>query len=382
MAAAPVLFMDHSAALGGAERILLLLLECLDHDRFLPHLVAPPGALATAARQVGVIVHEIPLARLRGAPLAPWRLARTMVPLVQLMRHEHIALVCAHSARASVYGAAAAALARRPFLWHLHEAGPPGMYRRLMCMCCDAAIAVSAAVGVYVPCRRKLRVIHNGIRVLDFADDARDRAVRLRKAWGVPPTALLIGQIARFQPWKGQRDVIAAAELLLRDHPDVYVAIVGSDLFGDAAAYERELKARVEQRGLSQRVLFTGHQEDIRAVLSAIDILVHASANEPFGTVLLEAGAAGRPIVAYESGGVPEALTCDETALLVPQGDWAGLAAGLSRLVVNPELARRLGEAARVIVRQRFDIRRMVDEVQEVLGSVVDRGTSRTAARR
>jgi glycosyltransferase involved in cell wall biosynthesis len=371
MPAATILFMDHAAALGGAERILLLVMAGLDRDRFVPQLVAPPGLLATAACQRGVATHEMPLPRLSGEPTAPWRLARAALPLARLIRRERIAVVSSHSVRASVYGAVAATLARRPLLWYLHEPGPSSLYRRFLCAASDAAVAVSAAVADQVACSRKMRVIHNGIRWQDFAGDHRERATRLRAAWGVPGDAVLIGQVARLQPWKGQRDVLAAAAILLRERSDVYFAIVGGDVFGDAAHYERELRAEVVRRGFAHRVLFTGHQEDIPAVLGALDILVHASSGEPFGTILLEAGAARLPIAAYESGGVTEVLTHQVSALLVAQGDRAGLAAALLRLIAQPDLRRALGEAAHATVRERFDVRRMVRDVQDVLGPLV-----------
>jgi glycosyltransferase involved in cell wall biosynthesis len=370
MPAVPILFMDHAAALGGAETILLLLLEGLDRNRFVPHLAAPPGALAAAARQRGVATHEMPLPRLGGEPAAPWRLARAVLPLARLVWRERIAVVSPHSVRASLYAAPAAMLTRRPLLWYLHEPGPSGFYHRLLCARSTAAVAVSAAVAEQVACSRAIRVIHNGIRWQDYAGDHRERAMRLRALWGVPSAAVLVGQVARLQPWKGQRDVLAAAELVLRARPDVYFAIVGGDIFGDAVHYERELRAEVVRRNLAH-VLFTGQQEDIRAVLGALDILVHASDRESFGTILLEAGAAGLPIAAYDSGGVAEALIHEVSALLVPQGDRAGLAAALLRLVAQPGLARRLGQAARTTVREEFDVRRMVNDVQGVLAGLV-----------
>jgi len=363
--------MDHAAALGGAERILLLLMEGLDRDRFAPHLVAPRGPLGAAARQRGVITHEMALPRLGGEPTAPWRLARAALPLARLMRRECIAVVSPHSVRASVYAATAITLARRPLLWYMHEPGPPGLYRRWLNARSAVAVAVSFAVADQMACSRKLRVIHNGIRWQDFAADHRESAARLRSLWGVPGDAVLIGQAARLQPWKGQREVIAAAEILLRERPDVYIAIVGGDVFGDAVHYERELKAEVVRRGLAHRVLLTGHHEDIPAVLGALDVVVHASSGEPFGTILLEAGAARLPIVAYESGGVAEVLTHEVNALLVRQGDRAGLAAALLRLVAQPDLGRALGQAAHARVRQHFDVRRMVQDVQDVLQVLV-----------
>jgi len=364
MPAVPLLFVDHATALGGAENILLLLLEHLDRDRFVPHLAASPGLLAAAGRARGVTVHEMPLGRLRGEATAAWRFARAVRRLVQVIRRERCALICANSMRASLYAAAAAKLTRRPLLWHVHEIFAPGPYVRLMSGLCAGAIAVSASAAKPLRCAAKVRVIHNGVRPDDFAGDHRERAARLR-------AATLVGQVARLQPWKGQRDVIAAAEVVVSRRPNVYVAIIGGDIFGDAAAYEAELKRSVARCGLSDRIRLTGHQTDIRATLAALDIFVNASVDEPFATVLLEASAAALPIVAYASGGVPEAIVDGETGVLVPPGDHARLAAALLELIADPCRARALGEAARDNVHTRFDIRRMAGDVQEVLAALV-----------
>ncbi len=378
VASLPILYVDHAEALGGAENILLLLLGQLDRGRFSPHLATQPGRLADQARARRVIVHEMPLPRLRGVLRAPGRLARGVAALTRIVRRERVAVICSNSARASLYAAVAARLTHRPLLWHVHEVLASGVYTRLMCALSDVAIAVSAAVAARLPCTPKVRVIHNGVRPEDFGDRP-EHAGRLRATWGVPPGAVLVGHVARLQPWKGQRDVVAAAALLLQQLPDTYFAVIGGDIFGDAAAYEKELKAIVAQRGLSHRVILTGHQADMPAVFSAIDIVVHASRHEPFATVLLEAGAAGRPVVAYADGGVPEAIVHDETGVLVRPGDPAALAAALAGLVRNPERARALGAAARVRVCARFDIRRMACEVEEVLLHLVDGAAGQTS---
>jgi glycosyltransferase involved in cell wall biosynthesis len=211
------------------------------------------------------------------------------------------------------------------------------------------------------------------VRTADFALLPKDRAAALRRRWGVPADATLVGQVARLQPWKGQRDVIAAAEVLLRDRPDLYVVIVGGDVFGDAVAYERALRADVSERGLDGRVVFAGHVTDIVAVLGALDVMVHASPAEPFGTILLEAAAAGVPIVAYDGGGVPELLADEVTALLVPAGDWHALSGGIVRLVDDRRLARALAARAQVTVQRWFDVRPWVRDVQALLLEVAAR---------
>ncbi len=237
----------------------------------------------------------------------------------------------------------------------------------------DAVVAVSAAVAARLPPSANVRVIRNGVRTADFAALPHDRAAALRQRWGVPATATLVGQVARLQPWKGQRDVITAAEVCLRDRPDLYVVIVGGDVFGDAADYERALRARVSERRLDGRIVFAGQVTDIVAVLGALDVLVHASTAEPFGTILLEAAAAGVPIVAYDSGGVPELLSDEVTALLVPSGDWQALGDGILRLVDDRRLARALASRAQTAVRQYFDAERWVHDVQALLLDVAAR---------
>jgi glycosyltransferase involved in cell wall biosynthesis len=366
-----ILIVHHATALGGAEHSLLVLLRHLDRTRFVVHLATQPGVLAAAARQLRVTVHEVPLARLRGEPAAPWRFARGVAALMRTITREDVALVYANTMRASLYALPAAWFTRRPLVCHVHDIFAPGLYVRTMCALSTAVIAVSAAAAKPLPCTQKVHVVHNGLHFPDFQGDRREPAARLRAAWGVPPAATVIGQVARLQPWKGQRDFIAVAENLLQTLPDVYFVIVGGDIFADARAYEEELKATVARRNLSHRVIFAGHQEDVAAVLNALDVLVHASTDEPFGRILIEAGAVGLPVVAYGGGGVSEILVDGRTALVVPPGDRTAPAAALRRVVGDPALARALGDAARADICARFDARALTRAAERVLESAI-----------
>jgi len=365
-----ILFVDHSGALGGAQISLLQVLERLDRGRFTPHLIAH-GRLADAARAAGACVHEMRLAQLRRKVTAPLRVLRGVVQLITIIHRERITAVHSNSMRASIYAAVAARATGRPHLWHVRDMLRRGLYAYALCASSAAAIAVSQAVADVLPCAAKTRVIHNGVDLDIFRADRQAAAASLRAAWGVPTDAVLVGHVARLQSWKGQRDVIAAAEMVLRLLPDVYFAIVGGDIFGDAAAYEAELRATVADRTLSTRVVFAGHQEDVAAMFAALDIVVHASTEEPFGRVLIEAGAAGRPTVAYASGGVGEIIIDGQTGLLVNAGAPAALAAGLERLVRDPLLAHALGAAARAHVGNCFDIREATRRLEDVLTCLV-----------
>ncbi len=367
----PLLFVDHAQARGGAQNALLLLLEQIDRSRFAPHLATQPGTLAEAARSLGVAVHEVPLPRLRHRPAAPWLLARGAATLTRLIHREGCALVHANSLRASAYAGAAALLTGRPLVWHVHDILPASAYVRWICRRCRLAIAVSQAAAAPLPCAEKVEVVYNGVRADDFAADRGEEAARLRRAWGVPPDAILIGHVARLQPWKGQRDVIAAAELL-RDLDGVYFALIGGDIFHDAATYEREIKNAVRSRNLAGRVVFAGHQEDMPSTLAALDIVAHASSNEAFGRVLIEAAAAGVPTAAYAGGAAAEVITDGQTGLLVPPGDVVALAAALRRLASEPQLRRQLAEAARREVRQRFDATKITRATERLLARLLE----------
>jgi glycosyltransferase involved in cell wall biosynthesis len=347
MPGTPVLVVDHATVLGGAEISLLTLLKHLDRDEILPHIAAPPGRLADDARSLNVRVHDVPLQQLRGSRGASWRLARDVARLVRIIRRERIALVHANTLRASVYAAPAARITSTPLLWHVHDIFPSGRYVRSMCRTSALAVAVSKAAGARLPCRDKVLIIYNGVELDALASSNSDRAAEIRRSWGVPLNAFLIGQVARLQPWKGQREFIAVAGDLLDRYPDVYFAIVGGDIFGDAPEYERELRGLVERRGFGSRRVFAGDRGDVPDVLHALDAIVHASDAEPFGRILVEAGAAGLPVVAYASGAVAELLEDQRTALIVPAGDRVALGSALQRLIEDPSLARELGTRAR-----------------------------------
>lgn len=216
-------------------------------------------------------------------------------------------------------------------------------------------------------------MIPNGVCADDFAGDHCEDARRLRLRWGVPEGAPLVGQIARLAPWKGQRHVVAAAERVHRELPDAWFALAGGDVFADAAAYAGELRECVAESDVATHVVLPGHQHDVSAALAALDLLVHASRAEPFGRILIEAAAAGVPVVAFASGGVPEIIVDEETGLLVPDGDEAALAAGILRLLREPALARRLGEAARVRARERFDVGPLTQRMEALMEELIVR---------
>ena len=127
--------------------------------------------------------------------------------------------------------------------------------------------------------------------------------------------------------------------------PDVHAVVVGGD-HPLEPGYRAELEALAERLGISERVHMTGYQPDATAWMRRFDVVVHASDNEPFGIVLLEAMAIGKPLVAGAGGGPLEVIRDGVEGFLVPYGDSGLLAQRISEYLADPELRRRTGAAA------------------------------------
>jgi len=154
--------------------------------------------------------------------------------------------------------------------------------------------------------------------------------------------------------------------LLLERVPFTHVVIAGG---GDLEEYLRDLASEV---GVADRVHVLGPRKDVPALMHAIDVFAMPSIWEGFGLVLLEAMAAGRPIVASRVATIPEVVVDGETGLLVPAGDPVALADALAQLAHDPALARRLGEAGRERLRQHFSIEKMVGDTELLYRELMD----------
>ena len=173
--------------------------------------------------------------------------------------------------------------------------------------------------------------------------------------------------IARLAPQKGHRVLFDALPRVLERVPEARVRVVGHEELSTVA----ELRAYAAGRGVADRVAFEGFRGDVPSVLRELDLFVLPSLWEGFGLVLLEAMAAGRPVVASAVGPIPEVVVDGESGLLVPPGDPEALARAIVRVLEDAVLAERLGRAGRARVEQVFGLDRMVERTDALYQELV-----------
>jgi len=205
-----------------------------------------------------------------------------------------------------------------------------------------------------------IEVVYNGIEL-----DGVGRRLGLRAELGIPASAPVIAEIGRLCDVKGQRELIQALPHL----PDARAVLIGKDLEQNGA-FQASLEREAERLGVRERVVFAGHRNDAVAALAEVDLVALPSWTEGLPGVVLEAMAQRRAVVATPVGGTPELVVDGETGLLVPPRDPHALADAVGRLLADPDLRRRMGEAGYRRVAQQFTAEAMTRRILELYDEV------------
>jgi glycosyltransferase involved in cell wall biosynthesis len=184
----------------------------------------------------------------------------------------------------------------------------------------------------------QIELLLNGVDVDRFT--AHHDPVTVKAELGIPSGCKVVGIVGRIAEEKAQDDFIKAARIISQHEPETVFLIVGAA--GDPRLLER-LRRLTMELGVDDKVRFIGYVADMPKVYAALDVLVLPSRWEGFGLVLVEAMAAGKPIVATQVGGIPEVVADGETALLVPPSDPPAIAAAVVSILIDPERAHAMG---------------------------------------
>lgn len=382
-----IAYVDHAVEVGGAEKSLCELIAHLDHERFRPVILHPPGAEWTRyAEGAGAELRPtVPLTGLYaakrtelggGAMAGARRVMSGFTPVARLWREfgrVRPALVHTNSAKMHLLAGTAARLRRLPLVWHMRdlltEPGARAWLERAVRRLRPEVIAISKAVAAQfegLPCR--VHIIPNGIPLDRFLPGPAPDG--LREQLGLPEDAPVAVIVGRLTPWKGHQTLLRAWREVVANVPQARLLIVGEVAFWEES-YAGDLRALADDLGIAESVHWSGFREDVPDLLRLANLLVLASTDEPFGRVLIEAMAIGLPVVATASGGVPEIVIDGETGLLVPPGEPGALGDAIATLLANPLQATEMGAAGRRRALERFDVRRVAREVGQVYEEIL-----------
>ena len=394
-----ILFFDHTASLGGGEVALLNLVQGLNRERYRPLIIlGSEGPLQNKLRESGVETRVLPIAndvvQTRKDTLGVGSLLRLRamthstgyaLRLARVIRQENAALVHTNSLKSDIIGGLAARLARVPVIWHVRDRIETDylprsivlLFRRLCRFVPNYIIANSTATlqTLHLPPSRQAstvysgvssergRVVHDGVAAAAFSQERVEASLHP-----------VVGLIGRISPWKGQHIFVEMAGLVHVRFPNARFQICGSPLFGEEA-YEAEVRAQVGRLGLEDCVEFLGFRSDVYSVIQKMDIVVHASTTgEPFGQVIVEGMAAGKPVVATRGGGVPEIVEDGVTGRLVPMNDVPEMVGAVLDLLSDPDAACAMGQAGYRRVQERFTIEHSIQRVESIYDSILGSG--------
>ncbi|HEX6083732.1 MAG TPA: glycosyltransferase [Thermoanaerobaculia bacterium] len=370
-APARLLWLVDSLGAGGAEALVVTYAEAVQGKQafFVACLSGADGVNAQRLQALGVPVIDLRARNLRD--VAAFR------RLLAAIREHRIELIHAHLTYSSIWSAIASRLTGVPAIASLHVSPRATrtlkdsalhrvatdlrdrLMRAILNRWSRIVVMVSGALRDDYLARglksAKMRVVHNGIELDRFRRPRDESRARLERELNIPRGVPIIATVAVLRPKKG-------IEVLLEAVPQVRDAVFV--IIGDGPLRD-EWTRLAESRGVADRVRWAGYRKDVDALLAGCDLFVHPSLDDAFPTVLLEAMAAGLPIVASQVGGIPEIVTPGVTGELVPPGDARALASAINALLGSDD-TMRLMRAAAASHASRFSTAAWIDRLTAV----------------
>jgi glycosyltransferase involved in cell wall biosynthesis len=378
-----LLFYNQAPEISGAERSLLSIMVGAVKSGHDVLLSAPAGALTDEAQKKSipfVPAEQVVLGYTRN-PLVMTRYALhafgRALALRRTIRAAQPDVVHANSIRSGLIAALAiTAFPRRPGLVIHARDGPHGSTLnrlvRWVLRRADSVIAISNFVAQPLCGQiQNLRVLHNAIEPSDYRRNDELGALA-RSRIGLQRDALVLATVGQLTPWKGHMDALDAFGTLRLTHPQAHFVIAGSSKFKgahrrfDTGLYEIQLRHRSTAPDVEGHVHLVGELECPTELYSAADLLVVPSWEEPFGRVVIEAMAAGCPVLGTDSGGIPEIITHGVDGWLVPPRDIPALEDAMRTLLDNEALRSSLARGGLATVESRFSLDSYMRKLEDI----------------
>lgn len=357
-----ILFVNKSG-LGGPANSLIYLLDSLKKQYEISVILGEKGILSEKIKGKGipVIFHKV---RYRSIPF-----------LVKLLRQKKIDIVYANSFTAAAWRVLIASkIARRKFIWHIREilnvdkVNPYRVRRRVRFA--DQVIAVSDA------CRKSVKlispktpvtVIYNGVDPDDFDYEPEIARNYIVDQFDLSDKATILLSVGTMTPRKNQYDAILAIKQIVNNNPNVHLFLVGHT-YPD---YVEKINNLTKNLNLKNNVHITGFRRDIPKLLCGADLLIHTALVDPHPRAVLEAMAAGIPVVAYDVDGVSETLINGESGFLIQPGDIRQLELRIMEIIYNRDLKQSIVNKASQTVCEQFSYKKTADDVIDVIENVL-----------
>ncbi|HUM04192.1 MAG TPA: glycosyltransferase [Terriglobales bacterium] len=367
---ARLFLMTNTFETGGSERQFAILARSLNPERFQLHLgcIRRDGPFAAG-------FETVPEFRLGGS-LYGWKSVQTRIRLARHLRRHQVQIAHAFDFYTTLTMVPAARLAGVPVVIgsfrQLGDMMTPRQFRTqaVAFRWCDAVICNSRAGADWLAAdgmpRKKLFVIGNALPGETFAD--------VKPAMAPRPGGLRVGMVARMNDrCKNHSGFLRIAARIHQRFPDTEFLLAGD------GHLRGQLEEEARALGLANHVLFLGDRRDVAAVLASVDVAVLTSNSEGLSNVILEAMAAGVPVVAYNVGGNGELVNAERGEIVCP-GDEEEFAAAVMRLLEQPALRQEVGRNARAFVRENFSLERVQDAYEELYLSLLERKGVKIAA--
>ncbi len=350
-----------NAIVGGVERYVQMLVEDLPTQGFTVSALCPFESRFTMALRAGGC--QVHIAMLEEA--LEWR---SLLAATEIIRRQQVSIVHTHLFNATLLGSISGGLMSVPVVVTIHgmQIVPEDLaLARLvgshLITVCSAAYMTGLAMGLQ---EDQISLIPNGVDTQRFRPDIDGRPFRERLR--LPDNVRLVGMVARLAREKGPDHFVRAASLVANARPDVHFVLVGD------GPLRRDIAREIEAVGLTDRFHLVGVIADTSLIYPALDVVCLASRLEGQPLALLEAMAAGRPVVATSVGGIPELVQMGETGWLVAQGDMKAMSEQILWLLDSPERAQEMGQAGRQRVLEAYDLRAQVSAIGRLFRRLVE----------
>lgn len=360
---------------GGAENLLLTLARNIDRSRF--------NLIFCCLRKGGNVADRLVEEGFEVVWLENYRMRyfyKKIRDIIRVINSENIDIVQTHLIEANLWGRISALLSRKPLICKTEHAILPlllknGSFRqkgylmvnKILDMFSDRIIYVSEGQRKIInkgKCNPyKQIVIHNGVDEKRFSINKTKKYIQ--NIYGFSDKDIVIGSVGRLVPHKGHSYIFNAVKEVRNKHENVKILIVGH---GPEEERLKELGRALEL----DPIIFSGERDDIPELMRSMDIYVHPAFHEAFGITIVEAMFSELPVIATNSGGIPEVVIDGETGILVPPKDSNPIKNALLKLIENPTLAKSMGEKGREVAASKFSGKRYARDMEKLYTSLIE----------